>query len=673
MGRWISRAATARFVGAYSVCEVASILVVQKPCRIRRRLVWRWKFVAAVVLLIGALVFVAAPAGAHSFLVRTTPASGERLDVSPGQVVLDFSGAVEASARLQLRSIDGTAVGVLFVGVDKGGLRLLANLPALSVGVYDVAWAVRAFDGHQAEGEFAFAVGRDVPPGLLVGSIGPTGAGSQWGLGVALGVTLAGLLAAFGGLVSEVFIWRRWSSDVPRSFALPALLVAEGGAAAAVTVRLRPAGSSWRPWRWSQDLVNAHGFELLVVLMLVAGAGLLIRLRLPRAVAAAMVAVAAGLVVWNGHVSVGGRWWTSVAVAHVVFAGVWFGSLAHLARVARVASGEITASGADRYASAAFVSLLAVAVAGVSMSLRLLHARSDLWGTAYGRVLSVKLMLVIVTVGLAVTGRRWGLPTAATRVGVLRTATRWEACSLAGVVFVSGVLGATSPPSPAQRLVLAAAPIPADAQWSADLAGSYLVLAGAAKGRLRVDVVAPGGVVPRDVILKMSAVEPSGTEIDVQARSCGPGCAAMNRAWQSGITTVVVTLSGGEYGDGTVRLPVSWPAGPDASELLARALVATRAVESLEVTETVDSGSGAISGPYTLTASGRLFVEQQPYVGGGDGVHRLADQDGLMTLSFVVRGSNTWVQLWVSPDDLRIVRSRVVDPGHRVTHDLKPQ
>jgi hypothetical protein len=241
---------------------------------------------------------------------------------------------------------------------------------------------------------------------------------------------------------------------------------------------------------------------------------------------------------------------------------------------------------------------------------------------------------------------------------------------LVGVVVVSGVLGATTPPAAAQRFVLAAAPLPADAGWAADLAGSYLVLAGVAEDRLRVDVLAPGGLAPRDVRIEVSAVEPTGGEVDVEARSCGPGCASIDRRWSRGVTAVVVAVSGGEYGDGTVELPVAWPLGPDATALFSEALEATRAVEMLDVTETVDSGGGAVAGPYTGAISGELFVSQLPYAGGGDGIHRLADEDGLMVVSLVVRGSNTWAKLWISPDDRVIVGSLVVDPGHRVTHQV---
>ena len=621
--------------------------------------------VTAVVLI----AYAARPATAHSFLVRTSPAGGQRVEASPGEVVLDFSEAVDASATVAVRPVGGLSVGVLFVGLDDGGRRARANLPALAQGAYEVAWRVRAVDGHETAGQFAFAVGRDVPAELVVGATSGA-ATSNWLFGLALGVALAGLLVTLGGLVSDVLIWRGRADGIPRSFAIPALLVANGGTMAALVVQLAQA-SDWRwPWAWAAGLAAARSRQLVVVWLLVVVAGLLARLKLFRPVVIAIVAVAAGVIVWSGHVGVGGRWWAAVGLAHVVFAGAWLGALAHLARVARVAPCDVTAAGARRYARGAFVSVVVVVAAGVVMSLRLLDSPSDMWRSGYGRVLAAKVSLVAVAVVLAVVGRRRGLPGAGARVAVLAAVTRWEALTLVGVVVVSGVLGSTAPPSVAERWVLAAAPLSNDAVWAADLAGSYLVLVGAAEGRLRLDVLAPGGLAPRDATFAVSLLEPADREVDLIARSCGPGCASIDHQWQSGVTTVVVTVSGGEYGAGIVRLPIAWPAGPDATALLAGALAVTRSVASLMITETVDSGAGAVSGPYTTMVSGELFIGQQPYAGGGDGVHRLADEDGLMTVSLVVRGSNTWAKLWISPDDLLVVRSLVVDPGHRVTHEV---
>ncbi len=90
-------------------------------------------------------------ASAHTFVVRTDPEQGQRLEAAPRELSLEFSEPFsERDARLEL-TVDGhdepvTAERAL------GGRVLRTDVATRRDGVYVVSWSVVAEDGHQAAG-----------------------------------------------------------------------------------------------------------------------------------------------------------------------------------------------------------------------------------------------------------------------------------------------------------------------------------------------------------------------------------------------------------------------------------------------------------------------------------------------------------------------------------------
>src|SRR5213592_2913764 len=110
---------------------------------------------AAVALI--ALV-AAAPAGAHSFLIRSDPPAGARLARAPSTLLFFFSGPfVGGSEQVTLRRATGESVRLS--RPSGSGASIRQPLPARLHGVYVVSWRVLSDDGHISLGEFAFAVG----------------------------------------------------------------------------------------------------------------------------------------------------------------------------------------------------------------------------------------------------------------------------------------------------------------------------------------------------------------------------------------------------------------------------------------------------------------------------------------------------------------------------------
>ncbi|MEU0896401.1 CopD family protein [Streptomyces massasporeus] len=104
---------------------------------------------------------------------------------------------------------------------------------------------------------------------------------------------------------------------------------------------------------------------------------------------------------------------SALTLVHLTCAALWAGGLLHALRVLRLWSGrDGTAAGAallGLYARVAVVLLVAITATGVCSSLRRMPPETvleQLTGTAYGRALLAKVLLVVVVAALAVWARR---------------------------------------------------------------------------------------------------------------------------------------------------------------------------------------------------------------------------------------------------------------------------
>lgn len=118
----------------------------------------------AAVLFIG--VATAAPAWAHDSLIASTPESGEVLEESPEEIVLEFSGDGLTTGE--------TVPNTIWVTDDDGehwegeieveGSTMQTDLPeTLPAGEYEVLYHVVYSDGHSEEMDFTFEVTTEEP------------------------------------------------------------------------------------------------------------------------------------------------------------------------------------------------------------------------------------------------------------------------------------------------------------------------------------------------------------------------------------------------------------------------------------------------------------------------------------------------------------------------------
>jgi copper transport protein len=352
----------------------------------------------------------AAPADAHAFLQRSTPADGVVLDSAPEHLQLEFSEAVVlAATRIDVVDSDGHhyAARQLHVIAQQDaagwtGLAVAASLPSLPRNAYRVSWETLSGDDlHRTSGLFVFGVGQPVSAaGLSEPAPRPDEAALRWLVFVALSLALGGGLAGRlfrrqGGAAAACSARRclRWSAGGALAGALLAgALAVDQLVIAGAAPLLGPYAAHW--------LLREAGFVLLLV------AARSPRRSLLFGTGAAAACTGAALL---GHAAAGaGSAATRVAAdaVHLAGAGTWAGAVLVLGLVGVPLLRAGGAGAASARAALRAFSWPAAACVGV-MVVTGLYLASGLVGsvdavllTDYGRTLLLKLILAGVAAGL---------------------------------------------------------------------------------------------------------------------------------------------------------------------------------------------------------------------------------------------------------------------------------
>jgi copper transport protein len=370
----------------------------------------------------------ASPARAHAHLVRSRPAADTTVSAPPAIVELWFSEAPEiAVTRVMLVDARGTAIPVGPVARDAAD-RLAVVLPinaALTAGRYTVRWRTAGVDGHPTHGEFGFTVAAHVgqrpaatapesPAGLDASSPGYVAArwfsytalacvigAVTWYLAVRRVITaslvdetvrraaMVGVVAAIAlvaGALARLVAQRATLSDVPMRTILAAMvwgrvwLVHVSLAIAAVVAFAMVRWGAWRarPVAWGIATAAVIGLAFTPALAGHAASA-------PGNVVAAVVAD--GL--------------------HVLGSGAWLGTLAVLLTVGVPAAralppgerGAAVAAMVNAFSPVALTSAAIVGLTGIYAAWHQVGTLAALIGTAYGRVLDLKLVILSLLIG----------------------------------------------------------------------------------------------------------------------------------------------------------------------------------------------------------------------------------------------------------------------------------
>jgi copper transport protein len=435
-------------------------------------------WVAIATSLIVALV-VTPSALAHATLDSSTPANDEVLRRAPDQVVLRFDEPVE-TAFGSVRVYDGAAKRV-----DDGrttrpdpkavAVGLPANLPR---GTYTVAWRVVSADSHPVSGAFVFHVGK---PGAnaagVVSQVLDEQAGSQ-AVDVAFWLVrflnLTFILLGVGGAIALAIVLMAEDARLRRPLwivlALTASVLAlvslagiglEGAKASALGL-----DAAVRPSLIRDVLDTRFGEAWLLRAVLAGVLALIATLAIWRAGYGRLLAWAAGIVgvvialtpALSGHARVHGRLAVASDWMHVLAASAWAGGLAFLLLALWRGRGNrwaVASRSVPRFSALAVISITLLLTAGVVNGLYELGSWRGLWETTYGRLLLVKVGLVLPILALGAFNNRVSVPRL--RAGLASALERKRFLMSTGVelaiaVVIVGVTAAlvAEPPAKAQ-------------------------------------------------------------------------------------------------------------------------------------------------------------------------------------------------------------------------------
>ncbi|MFC4004903.1 copper resistance protein CopC [Prauserella oleivorans] len=604
-----------------------------------------------------------APASAHPTLLFSDPPAGTAVPDSPPVINLVFNESVTVGGGAISVTGDGGDVALSAASTAQDGRMVTARTEEeLGRGTYVVRWRVTGADGDLMEDEFRFAVGAALSGASVVGD---GGSGIAWIDALLRWLMFAGLAVALGGVAAERFTASA-RAEKPAlcpltPWTLPGALVGLGAVAGLAARLVTDAGAASALWQGRVGqllLTEVAAFTLALGLVVIGRRGWTV-------VPLLVVAAAEGL---RSHVNVAAPGWGALLTGvHVAAVAVWLGALLHMARAAHAWRRERLAVlwvflGYVRLAAWVFVLVIGTG----AVSALLLVPLSAVFSTTYGQVLLVKLGLVVLAAGVALTARVtvWRRE----RLARAHTLVRLESAVLVVVLAASAVLVST-PPVGSQ----AAAPPPArglEIPLGA-LAGQVGVTAAASEGQLvvrlstprRGDYYAPEE--QQDYTL-WGVVAAGAEDFPLAFRGCGESCFVAPADWRAGEN--VVTLRAGAEGwrGGAVGLLVPWPVQPGGGEL-ERVVTAMRALDRLTVYEAVTSDtSERLPTPQRLDLAGTFFLAQEPYASGVAPIAvRISRDDEPMQLALGFPAASTTVRLTLD-DQGRISEETLTDGSHLI-------
>lgn len=402
----------------------------------------------SILLCIGAALAVAGgEARAHAALTKAVPADGSVVAAAPAELSLGFSEPVSPLV-LTLIGPDGAKRTLdRFTLADR---TLTIAVPAgLSAGTHVLSWRVVSEDGHPVGGSVMFSLGAPSAAPAAVARGDPAVRVVLWlsRLGLSLGLALG-----IGGVA-----FAAWVAPLPTSARRPiAIFLLTGLAALPIALAAqgldaldRPLADTLQPAAWQTAMASSFGLTALIAAVaLIAG---LAALRLGgtagRAVAALALVGAGAALAASGHAGAAApQSLTRPAVfLHAASLCAWAGALLPLALALREPAG---AEALQRFSRRIPFVLLAILASGLILAIVQVGRPGALLTTDYGRVLTVKLALVAVLLGLAgfnryrLTARAGQMPVA----GLLRQVIAVEIALVLAILGTAALWRFTPPP-----------------------------------------------------------------------------------------------------------------------------------------------------------------------------------------------------------------------------------
>lgn len=412
----------------------------------------------ATILLLAVL---ATPnqAFAHAALIKADPADGAVLAQTPTQFSLTFSEPVSPLV-LTLVWPDGTPVALTSFRLSDQTVEI-DNPQKLGPGTHVLSWRVISADGHPVGGSVLFSVGAPSAAPAVAEAVDMDLRSAIWTGKVLLYI---GLFLGVGG--SFALTWLAQGVRSGQRFVIAAILC--GLVAAPLSLGFQgldalgaPLARLAQPLVWRTGLGTSFGWTVLISLAAL-GLGLL-SLVGPRAGArplalAGLVGVGAALAA-SGHASAAEPQWLTRPMVFLHGAGIafWAGALLPLGLALNSQSAEAGAF-LRRFSRAILPVVAVLAAAGIVLAIIQVQTPAALVNTAYGRLLLIKLALLVFLFTLAAVNR-WRL-TALAEAGateVRRRLSRSTSVEMLIVLLIFGVAAGWRFTPPPRALAIAAA------------------------------------------------------------------------------------------------------------------------------------------------------------------------------------------------------------------------
>ncbi|MCW2955269.1 MAG: copper resistance protein CopC [Thermoleophilia bacterium] len=379
-----------------------------------------WRIVLVGVVALMAFVPMA---GAHAVLLDTSPGDEATVDAAVDVIELRFNESVSvAFGGGKVWGPDGERVDDGSARVE-GGKLLLIPINGADRGTYAVSYRVVSADGHPVRGASTFHVGTRSNDTVSEDKALEASAGNRGveiGFGVARGIALAALLAFAGGVIFRACI----AAGTSARFLHATLAVAALGVAASYVLDAANSAGFTVTEALRADVLEAEasttwGRSALIQLALIAVAAVWYRVVDAtrhrdwwRGVLVSLPAIAP-LVAWSagGHAVAADPVYLRLPldVLHTIAAAVWLGGLVQLLRSLRARA--LSLAHVQRWSQVAMVAVGVLVATGLYASwVEIGLSREALVDTTYGRLVLLKVILLVLAMPLAWLNQRRNIP-----------------------------------------------------------------------------------------------------------------------------------------------------------------------------------------------------------------------------------------------------------------------
>jgi copper transport protein len=361
------------------------------------------KNILFLVLLLVGLGSWKNPAVAHASLNSADPADGAVLARAPTEFTLIFSEPI-SPLLLRLLGPDGRITRLTQYQVR--GETLVLTLPSwIKPGTSILNWRVTSQDGHPIGGSITFSVGNE--GGTASVGIEELSRIPVW---AARSCMLAFLIAAVGAAVFHTWIWPL-APKVRKPFigatVLCGCIAATGSTALEV---IDAVGGSFSDLQnvtlWFGTVVRTFGVTLLLSMLALSLAAMAGKMNkyVGRTCSLLAAASCCTAFVLTGHASTATPQLVMqpTAFLHVASVLFWIGSLIPLRSVLRNSAGPAALA---RFSRPITLTVLLLVGTGLILGVAELGEVNELWNSAYGLVLSAKLLFLLPLFGLAALNR----------------------------------------------------------------------------------------------------------------------------------------------------------------------------------------------------------------------------------------------------------------------------